>query len=127
MQIIKSKDRAQAGTWVPAHALYLTRIRYPKSIWLVTEVSGKTFDTPLLKRVLNYVKPYLNIFCGTAIFAILIAFLSPARPLLIQYAFDNYIFAPNEDKTTYYNPFISRIIIFRKYITILLHLLVQFF
>ena len=64
----------------------------------MTEVSGKTFDTPLLKRVLNYVKPYLNIFCGTAIFAILIAFLSPARPLLIQYAFDNYILTPNEDK-----------------------------
>ena len=34
VQIIKSKDRAQAGTSVPAHALYLTKIRYPKSIWL---------------------------------------------------------------------------------------------
>ena len=47
---------------------------------------------------MKYVKPYLNIFYGTAIFAILIAFLSPARPLLIQYAFDNYILTPNEDK-----------------------------
>ena len=64
----------------------------------MSEVSGKTFDAPLLKRVLNYVKPYLNIFYGTAIFAILIAFLSPARPLLIQYAFDNFILTPNEDK-----------------------------
>ena len=64
----------------------------------MSEVSGKTFDAPLLKRVLKYVKPYLNIFYGTAIFAILIAFLSPARPLLIQYAFDNYILTPNEDK-----------------------------
>lgn len=34
VQIIKSKDRAQAGTSVPAHALYLIKIRYPKSIWL---------------------------------------------------------------------------------------------
>ena len=64
----------------------------------MSEVSGKTFDAPLLKRVLKYVKPYLNIFYGTAIFAILIAFLSPARPLLIQYAFDNFILTPNEDK-----------------------------
>ena len=64
----------------------------------MSEVSGKTFDAPLLKRVLKYVKPYINIFYGTAIFAILIAFLSPARPLLIQYAFDNYILTPNEDK-----------------------------
>ena len=64
----------------------------------MSEISGKTFDAPLLKRVLKYVKPYLNIFYGTVIFAILIAFLSPARPLLIQYAFDNYILTPNEDK-----------------------------
>ena len=64
----------------------------------MSEVSGKTFDASLLKRVLKYVKPYLNIFYGTAIFAILIAFLSPARPLLIQYAFDNFILTPNEDK-----------------------------
>ena len=64
----------------------------------MSEVSGKTFDAHLLKRVLNYVKPYLNIFYGTAIFAILIAFLSPVRPILIQYAFDNYIITPNEDK-----------------------------
>lgn len=64
----------------------------------MSEVSGKTFDAPLLKRVLKYVRPYLKIFYGTAIFAILIAFLSPARPLLIQYAFDNFILTPNEDK-----------------------------
>jgi ATP-binding cassette subfamily B protein len=64
----------------------------------MSEVSGKTFDAPLLNRVLKYVKPYIKIFYGTAIFAILIAFLSPARPLLIQYAFDNYILTPNEDK-----------------------------
>ena len=64
----------------------------------MSEVIGKTFDAPLLKRVLKYVKPYLNIFYGTAIFAILIAFLSPVRPILIQYAFDNYITTPNENK-----------------------------
>lgn len=64
----------------------------------MSKVSGKTFDASLLKRVLKYVKPYIKIFYGTAIFAILIAFLSPTRPLLIQYAFDNFILTPNEDK-----------------------------
>ena len=34
INIIKSKDRAQAGTSVPAHALYLTQVCYPKTIWL---------------------------------------------------------------------------------------------
>tara|TARA_B100001741_G_scaffold313853_1_gene322854 strand:+ start:22882 stop:24630 length:1749 start_codon:yes stop_codon:yes gene_type:complete len=64
----------------------------------MSEKNGKTFDILLLNRVLTYVKPYLKIFCGTAVCAILIAFLSPARPLLIQYAFDNYIITPNENK-----------------------------
>ena len=64
----------------------------------MSEIAGKTFDAPLLMRVLRFVKPYLNIFYATATFAILIAFLSPLRPLLIQYAFDNYILTPNEEK-----------------------------
>ena len=34
INIIKSKDRTQAGTSVPAHALYLIQVCYPKSIWL---------------------------------------------------------------------------------------------
>lgn len=64
----------------------------------MSEKNGKTFDLLLLNRVLTYVKPYFKIFYGTAVCAILIAFLSPARPLLIQYAFDNYIITPNENK-----------------------------
>ena len=64
----------------------------------MSKVSGKTFDASLLKRVLKYVSPYLKVFYGTALCAILIAFLSPARPLLIQYAFDNFILTPNEEK-----------------------------
>ena len=34
VQVIKSKDRSKAGVSVPAHALYLTQVTYPKSIWL---------------------------------------------------------------------------------------------
>lgn len=32
--IIKSKDRKRAGANVPAHGLYLTKVRYPKSIFI---------------------------------------------------------------------------------------------
>ena len=31
-KVIKSKDRGKAGTSVPAHGLYLTRIEYPETI-----------------------------------------------------------------------------------------------
>lgn len=61
----------------------------------MSKVSGKTFDIPLLKRIMQYVHPYKLTFFSTASFAILLAFLSPTRPLLIQYAFDNYILTPN--------------------------------
>lgn len=55
----------------------------------------KTFDMPLLSRVMNYVRPYRGRFISTALCAITLAFLSPLRPILIQYAFDNYILTPN--------------------------------
>lgn len=64
----------------------------------MSKVEGKTFDVTLLRRVMGYVKPYKSLFIGTSLFAILIAFLSPARPILIQYAFDNFILNPDENK-----------------------------
>ena len=33
VQIIESKDRSKAGASVPAHALYLTEVKYPKTVW----------------------------------------------------------------------------------------------
>ncbi len=33
-RIIKSEDRSQAGYSVPAHGLYLTRVQYPKTIYI---------------------------------------------------------------------------------------------
>ncbi|MDA7768438.1 ABC transporter ATP-binding protein/permease [Flavobacteriales bacterium] len=64
----------------------------------MSKVEGKTFDVTLLRRVMAYVKPYKSLFFGTYLFAILLAFLSPARPILIQYAFDNFILNPDEYK-----------------------------
>jgi len=60
--------------------------------------ANKTYDFTLFKRVMSYVKPYKGIFFSTSFFAILLSFLSPARPLLIQYAFDNFILIPNLPK-----------------------------
>ena len=90
----------------------------------MSEVNGKTFDLSLLKRVLKYVKPYLKIFYGTAICAILIAFLSPARPLLIQYAFDNYIITPNENKLLLITLLLVGLLFAESIFSISLHLLV---
>ena len=51
----------------------------------------KVFDFKLLLQLLQYVKPYKKIFIGTIIVSVFFGVLSILRPLLIQYAFDNYI------------------------------------
>lgn len=51
----------------------------------------------LLSRVLKYVRPYRGRFVFTFMLTIIIAALSPLRPILIQYAFDEYIVTPNPD------------------------------
>ena len=33
VKVIESKDRSNAGTSVPAHALYLLEVSYPKNIF----------------------------------------------------------------------------------------------
>ena len=51
----------------------------------------------LLTRVLKYVRPYNGRFIFTFVLTVAIAALSPLRPILIQYAFDNYIVTPDPD------------------------------
>lgn len=63
----------------------------------MSEVSGKAFDLDILRRVMKYVRPYRGRFVFTFIMAIVIAAISPVRPLLIQYAFDHYIVIPDPD------------------------------
>ncbi len=58
-------------------------------------VSGKAFDFSLLKRVVSYVKPYKKWLWSSVALTIIMAFLSPVRPLLIQYTVDHYIMDPN--------------------------------
>jgi len=54
-------------------------------------VSGKALDFSILKRIYAYVKPYKKTFLITLSITIFLAFLSPLRPWLVQYAFDNYV------------------------------------
>ncbi len=54
-------------------------------------ISGKAFDIAVLKRIYRFVLPYKKKFNVAVALTLLIACISPVRPLLIQYTIDNYI------------------------------------
>ena len=58
--------------------------------------TGKVLDFDLLKRVLEFAKPYKVTFFIAALSAILLSVLGPTRPLLINHAIDNYIVIPDK-------------------------------
>lgn len=58
-------------------------------------VIGKALDLVILKRIFQYVKPYKKTFLFAVFTTITLAFLSPVRPVLIQYTFDHYIAKPD--------------------------------
>ena len=60
-----------------------------------TAKTGEILDFQLLKRVMAFSTPYKSSMWLTAIFAIFLAFLAPLRPLLINYALDEYVLIPN--------------------------------
>ena len=60
--------------------------------------TGNVVDFVLLKRVLAFAKPYRMQFIIAAISAILLSVLGPIRPMLINYAIDNYILIQNKEK-----------------------------
>ena len=53
--------------------------------------TGKVLDLTLLFRVIAFAKPYKKQFVIATISAILLSFLGPIRPMLINYAIDNFI------------------------------------
>jgi len=57
----------------------------------MSKVTGNALDFPILSRVFEFVKPYKKTFALTLFLTIVLAFLSPVRPWLIQYTFDKYI------------------------------------
>jgi ATP-binding cassette subfamily B protein len=54
-------------------------------------ISGKAFDFPILTRIFAYTKPYKSAFWLSIFLTLLLAFLSPVRPLLVQYTVDHFI------------------------------------
>ena len=60
-----------------------------------TSKTGEILDYQLLKRILRFSIPYRSKMWLTAIFAILLALLAPLRPILINYALDNFVLIPN--------------------------------
>ncbi len=61
----------------------------------MSEISGKTWDTALFKRVLKYVNPYRKTFYITGVLVVLLAILAPLRPWLIQRTIDIEVSASN--------------------------------
>ena len=59
--------------------------------------AGNVIDFILLNRVLEFAKPYRFQFLIAAVSAILLSILGPARPMIINYAIDNYIVIPNKE------------------------------
>ena len=57
--------------------------------------TGKAIDFKLLKRVITFTRPYQKVLYLSMFFSILLSFLSPIRPFLINYAVDNYIMIPD--------------------------------
>lgn len=54
----------------------------------MSQISGKTWDTGLFKRIMRYIRPYKLTFSITATLVIILAVLGPLRPWLIQYTID---------------------------------------
>jgi ATP-binding cassette subfamily B protein len=53
--------------------------------------SGKIFDGQTLRRLFPYIKPYKSSFFFLVGLTIFLGFLSPLRPILIQYAIDGFV------------------------------------
>jgi len=58
-------------------------------------VSGNIIDLKVLKRLFVFAKPYLSKFYWLIVLTVLLAFLSPARPYLIQITIDKYVALSN--------------------------------
>jgi ATP-binding cassette subfamily B multidrug efflux pump len=64
-------------------------------------VTGKAVDFVVLKRIFAYTKPHRKNFVFAVCTTITLAFLSPIRPILIQYTLDNFVAKPNPTMLLY--------------------------
>lgn len=63
--------------------------------------TGKAVSGKVLKRLILYIKPYRKTFVLAVCTTVLLAFLSPVRPYLIQYTFDHFVAIPNVSMLLY--------------------------
>lgn len=54
-------------------------------------IAGKAFDFGLFKKIISFTKGHKTLLWAAASLTLIGAFLSPLRPYLVQYAFDEYI------------------------------------
>ncbi|HEX7367614.1 MAG TPA: ABC transporter ATP-binding protein [Pelobium sp.] len=59
---------------------------------MADNITGKTYDWGLLKRVFAYAKPYKSAFFWSIFLTLALAALAPVRPYLIQLTLDKYVF-----------------------------------
>jgi ATP-binding cassette subfamily B multidrug efflux pump len=57
------------------------------------KITGKAYDSTLLKRMIKYMKPYRTAFWISVVLTIFLAAVAPALPLLIEHTLDKYILA----------------------------------
>ncbi|GGH01005.1 xenobiotic ABC transporter ATP-binding protein [Parapedobacter pyrenivorans] len=55
------------------------------------QVSGKTYDAQLLRRMMRYVRPYRGIFVISVLLTIIMAGVAPALPMVVEYTLDRFI------------------------------------
>ncbi|MGZ4048793.1 MAG: ABC transporter transmembrane domain-containing protein, partial [Bacteroidia bacterium] len=79
-------------------------------------VIGKAVDLVILKRIFQYVKPYKKTFFLAVSTTITLAFLSPFRPVLIQYTFDHYIAKPDAHMLLFCTELLIGLLIFESFI-----------
>jgi ATP-binding cassette subfamily B protein len=58
---------------------------------LSSEAKKRFFDVSLLRRVLEFTRPYKKRFIGSVVLAVVLAALTPVRPFLIQLTVDKFI------------------------------------
>ncbi|MCC5918459.1 MAG: ABC transporter ATP-binding protein [Cryomorphaceae bacterium] len=62
----------------------------------------RIFDLKLLRKLMVYIKPYRKIFWGALFFTTVLAGLTTARPLLIQFTVDEYVIKDQDATMLWY-------------------------
>lgn len=65
------------------------------------KVTGKTYDTALVRRMADYMTPYKGIFWISVVLTILLAAVAPALPMLVEYTLDKYILQSDSSGLTW--------------------------